>query len=308
MRVVEFVLPPVLKKRSMAFDVERFASLSKAIDLSDIDWAEVRRVGVTDEEDQVLRYMQDTESHSILYLRDLLTGFTAADPEVTTFLACWVYEETFHGRALDRFLVESGRPSARARYETVHAQTSLRARLSGLGGRLAAKTTPHFAAVHMCWGAINESLAAMAYTQLARRTANEPLRKLLHRVAKDERRHFAFYHDQADWRLRRGGRFAQKLCATLLKTWEPVGTGVGDPHVIPMIGSFLSSDRRGRRDIELVQQAVNQLPGMESWDLVYRSAELARVRYKAADPVAYARHRAADARRDSETAAETAEA
>jgi len=292
----------------MAFDVERFVSLSKAIDLSDIDWAEVRRVGITDEEDQVLRYMQDTESHTILYLRDLLTGFTASDPEVTTFLACWVYEETFHGRALDRFLVESGRPSARERYDAVHVRPSLRERLTGWGGRLAAKTTPHFAAVHMCWGAANEFLAAMAYTQLARRTANQPLRKLLHRLAKDERRHFAFYHDQADKRLRRGGFVAQKLCSTILKTWEPVGSGVGDPNLIPMIGSFLFTDRRGRREVELLQQAVTQLPGMESWDLAFRWAELARARYEAADPAAYARHRAADARRDADTETENAQA
>lgn len=286
----------------MAFDVDRFASLSKALDLSDIDWAEVRRVGITDEEDQILRYMQDTESHTVLYLRDLLTGFTARDPEVTTFLACWVYEETFHGRALDRVLVESGRPSARTYYDEVHMRPSLRERLSGLVGRLAAKTTPHFAAVHMCWGATNEFLAATAYTQLARRTSNEQLRKVLHRIAKDERRHFAFYHDQADMRLRRGGRFAQKLCATLLQTWQPVGAGIGGTNLLPLIGSYLFSDRRGRHELELLQQMVNQLPGMESWDLAYRWAEEARVQFQATDPVAWARHRAFDARREAETA------
>jgi hypothetical protein len=32
------------------------------------------------------------------------------DPDVATFLACWVYEETFHGLALVRFLEAAGAP------------------------------------------------------------------------------------------------------------------------------------------------------------------------------------------------------
>ena len=287
-----------------AFDIDRFVSLSKAIDLSDIDWAEARRVGITDEEDQILRYMQDTESHTILYLRDLLSGAAARDPEVTTFLACWVYEETFHGRALDRFLVEVGRPPASTRYESVHLRPSIREILSAWAGRLAASATPHFAAVHMCWGAVNEFLAATAYTQLARNSANRPLQKLLHRLAKDERRHFAFYHDQADRRLRAGGRVAQKLCALTLNNWQPVGSGVGQPETIDLFASYLFSDRRGRRELALLHQAVHQLPGMASWDVADRWAKLSRARYRAAHPASDARHRAADALRD--TAPETA--
>ena len=44
--------------------------------------------------------MQDIESHTIVYLRTLLSTRAMDDPEVATFLACWFYEETFHGRAL----------------------------------------------------------------------------------------------------------------------------------------------------------------------------------------------------------------
>src|SRR5258706_446498 len=60
------------------FDIEKFVSLSKAVDLSDIDWEEAARVGITDDEHRVLRYMSDTEMHTIIYLRDLLAGHTAA--------------------------------------------------------------------------------------------------------------------------------------------------------------------------------------------------------------------------------------
>ncbi len=281
------------------FDIDRFVSLSKAVDLSDIDWAEARRVGVTDEEERILRYMQDTESHTIHYLHDLLSGHTASDPEVTTFLACWVYEEMHHGRALDRFLVEVGRPSARDRYAEVHARPSARELATKWVGRAAANATPHFAAVHMCWGAVNEFLAAMAYTQLAYKTENRPLQTLVLKLAKDERRHFAFYHHQADKRLRRGGRLTQMVCARLLEFWEPVGIGVADPGVVDLFQSLLFSDRRGRREIDRMHEAVRQLPGMERWSVGYRWAKEALARFEVSSPEAYARHRAADALRDA---------
>jgi hypothetical protein len=53
----------------MAFDIERFLELSKAVDTSDLDWDYIRRVGVTDDEARALRYMADIESHTIIYLR-----------------------------------------------------------------------------------------------------------------------------------------------------------------------------------------------------------------------------------------------
>lgn len=281
------------------FDVDRFASLSKAVDLSDIDWTEARRVGITDEEERILRYMQDTESHTIVYLRDLLTGYAVVDPEVTTFLACWVYEETHHGRALDRFLVEVGRQPARERHTRVHVRPTVRELVTRFLGTVGANVTEHFAAVHMCWGAVNEFVAAMTYTQLARRTENLQLQVLLLRMAKDERRHFAFYYDQADKRLRRGGFLTQTMCRLVLERfWEPVGIGVGDPTTLDMSCSWLYGDRRGRREVASFDEAVRQLPGMSAWTLGERWADAGRRRFAATHPDDFARHRAVDALRD----------
>ena len=53
---------------------------------------------------RTLRYATaDIESHAIVYLRSLLATRAIDDPDVATFLACWVHEETFHGLALERF-------------------------------------------------------------------------------------------------------------------------------------------------------------------------------------------------------------
>ena len=83
---------------------------SRALDLSAFDWAEVPRHRLPLEAARTLRYMQDIESHTIIYLRALLATRAIDDPEVSTFLACWLYEETFHGIALARFLEAAGHP------------------------------------------------------------------------------------------------------------------------------------------------------------------------------------------------------
>jgi len=93
-----------------AFDLDSYVGRSRAVDLAAIDWAEVPRHPVPAEALRTLRYMQDIESHTIIYLRALLATRAIDDPDVATFLACWVYEETFHGLALARFLEAAGSP------------------------------------------------------------------------------------------------------------------------------------------------------------------------------------------------------
>src|SRR5881397_908765 len=92
------------------FDLDGWVSRSGALDLTGIDWAEVPRHPVPPEAVRTLHYMRDIESHTIVYLRSLLATRAVDDPEVSTFLACWLHEETFHGIALARFLDAAGHP------------------------------------------------------------------------------------------------------------------------------------------------------------------------------------------------------
>jgi hypothetical protein len=91
-----------------AFDIDAYVGRSRAVDLAAIDWAAVPRHPVPPEALRTMRFMQDIESHAIVYLRSLLATRAIGDPDVATFLACWVYEETFHGLALRRFLEAAG--------------------------------------------------------------------------------------------------------------------------------------------------------------------------------------------------------
>ncbi len=93
-----------------AFDIDSYVGRSRAVDLAAIDWAAVPRYPVPPEALRTMRFMQDIESHTIIYLRSLLATRAIDDPDVATFLACWVYEETFHGLALQRFLQAAGTP------------------------------------------------------------------------------------------------------------------------------------------------------------------------------------------------------
>ena len=80
-------------------DLDAYVGRSRAVRLDDLPWDEVARHPVDADTVRTLRYMQDIESHTIIYLRSLLDTRAIDDPEVATFLSCWLYEETFHGIA-----------------------------------------------------------------------------------------------------------------------------------------------------------------------------------------------------------------
>lgn len=245
----------------MAFAIEKFLELSKAVTTSDLDWSYVEKTGVTEDEARALRYMADVESHTIIYLRDLLAGHTSRDREITAFLSCWVYEELNHGLAIDKFLTAAGYPPDKERYQKIAGGFSWQEEIEAFLTLNIAKLTPHFAATHMSWGALNEMMAASAYTQLAYYTKNKELSKLLLRIAKDERRHQSFYYHQAEKRLQHP--LAQAICATALRVfWNPVGMGVGEANTLGLIGALLYDDERGREDLRRMDRLMAKLPGL----------------------------------------------
>src|SRR5213594_1639300 len=151
-------------RRMPAFDLDAWVARSRAVDLSEIDWPVVARHPVAPEVVRTLRYMQDIESHTIIYMRSLLATRAIDDPDVATFLACWVHEETFHGLALERFLAAAGHPMGPRPKPHGHENFAqwFEARFTALLSRL----WPDFCAVHMTWGAINELTALTGYRRL----------------------------------------------------------------------------------------------------------------------------------------------
>lgn len=251
-------------------DLDAFRTRSRAVDLSGIDFAAVPDVPLSPEALRTIRYMQDIETHTIIYVRTLLHTRAIDDPEVAHFLSCWFFEEMAHGRALARFLEAAGvavphRPRSRV---------PLLERLEQMVITGVARAWPDFLAVHMTWGAINEITALQGYKRLAA-VANHPvLSELLARLARDESRHFDFYFHQADRHLRRPG--AARVTRFLVdRFWGPVGTGVQSDGEVRFLAEYLLSGPEGAATVRRIDSTLRRLPGLGDVDLIGRWLERA---------------------------------
>src|SRR5882724_3866224 len=171
----------------LQFDVERYVRLSKKVDISDLDLSQAARYPISDEEVRALTYMTDIESHTIVYLRAILNTCAIEDPQTTSFLSCWAYEEFFHGHTLRQFLDAIGAPVSTTRMVEVHKSTSTKEWLKEMGASILCRFSPHFHAAYLTYGAISEISTLEGYGVLARRTKNPLLAEIVRRLAKDER-------------------------------------------------------------------------------------------------------------------------
>src|SRR5437870_8222719 len=238
------------------FDLDGWVARSGALDLTGIDWTEVPRHPLPEPAIRTLLYMQDIESHTIVYLRSLLATRAIDDPEVSTFLACWLYEETLHGIALARFLEAAGHPVA----PRPRGQEPLAQRVEAMATAMVSRAWPDFCAVHMTWGAINELTTLTGYRRLAAVAGHPVLTDLLERIMGDESRHFFFYYRQAEQRLQHP---APARVARLLvdRFWAPVGSGVGPADDLIFMARYLFAGDDGRAAVRRVDDTIRRLPG-----------------------------------------------
>jgi hypothetical protein len=242
----------------MAIDIESYTARSRALDLSGIHWKDVPGYRLSPEALRALRYMQDIETHTIVYLRTVLSTRAMDDPDVATFLACWFYEETFHGRALARFLEAAGHPVTPRPRSRMNFPQWVEARSTAIVARL----WPDFVGVHMTWGAVNELTTLIAYQRLSLLAEHPVLSELLSRIIRDEAKHFAFYYAHAEKWLRRPmvARIARFLVDYF---WAPVGTGVQPAEETRFLASYLLSGNDGRRAAQTVDEKIRALPGFD---------------------------------------------
>ena len=260
------------------FDLDRYLRASKRVDLSGVSWDRIREHPLPETEARCLVYMMDIESHTAIFLRDLLGTRASFDPDVTAFLSCWAYEEVWHGEAFSRFLGEAGcrlpptyesvgadepYPSRRDRNLWIRRKVGAKGYVSHVGTLIGSAVFRDFVAVHMTWGAANELTTLTAYHRLIARTEHPVLVEMLQAVIKDERRHFAFYRAQARRRLassrqaRRITRFAME------RLWAPVGTGVRPQAETDFVILDLFGDADGMVAVKEMEATMGSLPGFE---------------------------------------------
>ncbi len=252
-------------------DLSKYLRASRKLDLEGIDFDAVPAYPLSREEIRCLTYMMDIETHTVIYLRDLLTTPAAYDPDVTAFLSLWVYEEFWHGEALGRFLQAAGERFTPDRTAKIRRTAGLRDVLGTIGKMTAARVLPDFVAVHMTWGAMNELSTLHGYHRVIAKTRHPVLVQLLTRIIKDERRHYAFYYNQARARLDGNAR-AQKLVRWALdRLWAPVGTGVRPQVETDFVTLALFGDEDGAAAIAEMEAELSKLPGLNGMRLIRRA-------------------------------------
>ena len=272
------------------FDLDRYLRASKRVDLSCVAWDRIREDPLPEAHARCLAYMMDIESHTIVFLRDLLATRAAFEPDVSAFLSCWVYEELWHGEAFSRFLGEAGYalapeyapvsehdpyPSRLERNEWIRRVTGRAGQLTHLATLVGSALRRDFVAIHMTWGAANELTTLNAYHRLIAKTEHPQLIAMLRAIIKDERRHFAFYRAQARLRLARSEGTRRMTRWAMDNLWAPVGTGVRPQAETDFVVASLFGDEAGRLAVEDMQATMAELPGLEGARFLVRAAAAA---------------------------------
>jgi rubrerythrin len=256
-------------------DIAQHIAVSQKVAYDDLDWEQARRIGLTQREVDSLLYFADIESQTVYYFLEVAKLQVSRDPELLTFLTMWNYEEYFHSYALTRLLTECGVEvqSAADRALAIRAGARFKARFEDAAQTLIAKLMPRaFVALWMFWGSLQECLTTQAYEELAHNTQNPVLAELCRRIAKQERRHFAYYFGQARKRLE-GQSWAQRFTRWVAKHfYAPVGGGVKtDAEGARLVAELFPGDRIFEV-MGYIEKRMAQLPGMEGLDCCTRWA------------------------------------
>ncbi|MEZ4368581.1 MAG: hypothetical protein R2939_20220, partial [Kofleriaceae bacterium] len=181
-------------------EIAQHIAVSRKVDFDDLDWASAKRHGLSEREIECLSYFADVESQTVFYFFEASRTRVGRSPEMLTFLTMWNYEEFFHSHAITRLLRECGVDvaAAGARSAEVRGAARLKARVEDLFQQGLARFAPSvFLNLWMTWGATQELLTTQAYEEIAMRTQNPVCAELCRRIAKQERRHFAYYYNSA---------------------------------------------------------------------------------------------------------------
>jgi hypothetical protein len=263
----------------MSFSIERYKEESRKLDTTGIDWDAVPEHALSKGDLFCLHYMMDIENHVSLYLSHLLVTRACMDPVLTAFLACWNYEELWHGENLGRLLNRYGIEfDADDRIARIRAGLGFQNSFSILSTMVGSWLLKDFSAIYLSIGAINELSTLTGYNALIRKSEHPVLRDLLGRIIKDERRHFAFYYNSAkEWLL--GNRFAQRVDRLALeRLWVPVGQGVKNLEEVDALALYLFDDAEGEADLARIDEKIGKLPGLQGIELMSRALREARKR------------------------------
>ena len=225
-----------------------------------------------------LRYMHDVESHTVCYLRDILVTRAHADPDVTAFLACWGYEEHWHGAAIARVLAVHGETAGAPRVAAIRRRLPPLDRMRPLLYLAGSAMSHHMVTLHMTWGAVNEWTTQAGYGRLAAKAGHPVLTELLRRIMKQEGRHIDFYSGQARRRLDESPAAQRAIRLALRRFWRPVGSGLMPSEEVRFLVHHLFGGAGGAQVAARLDRQVDRLPGLDGIGLVSGAVRQAAAR------------------------------
>ena len=257
----------------MRLTIDRYTQMVARLDVRDLDLANAFHSHRLDADVlRCLRYMHDIELHTICYLRDLLVTSAHRDPEITTFLTFWSFEEYWHGEAIAEVLRAHGEPAGAARVRelrrTRRVAEATKPFTHGLASLLVG---PSMTAVHMTWGSINEWTTQAGYARLAQRCDHPVLAEMLRRIMKQEGRHIDFYAAQASKRLGKSRRAQWLTRHALTQFWAPVGSDVMPAPEVHHLISYLFGGEDGASMAARIDRRIDGLPGLDGLGLVSKA-------------------------------------
>jgi hypothetical protein len=251
----------------VAFTLDAYKRVTGRLDIDDLDLDAFRDHPLDEASLRCLRYMHDVEQHTSCYLRNLLNTRAHHDPEITTFLTMWNFEELWHGEALGAVLAAHDEPGTLPRVSAMRQRLGWRITGSPILWMGFSAVTTHFLAVHMTFGAVNEWTTQAAYARLAAICDHPVLVDLLRRIMRQEGRHIDFYLEQARTRLEPAA--AQRTTRLALRRlWSPVGSSVMPPEETIHLALTLFGGDEGRTMLERIDRRVDSLPGLAGLHLL----------------------------------------
>jgi hypothetical protein len=253
--------------RADPYPLDRYLDASRTLSLDEYDWSRATAHPLDPDFERSMVFMLRIEAQTLFYVRDLLNSRTAFVPGVGAFMAVWLYEEERHSRIFRRFLAERG--------IVVPEEDRSAVRRASIGGprewieatfvKWFGHLSDHVIAVHMTWGAYQELSTIHGYELLGNRSNHPFLKELCDSIAKDERRHFAFYYNQAVRHL--DSPAAQKLVRGIIKHyWKPVGFGIHSPQHVHQFIEWLFGDAEGQERFRQMDETLGKLPGLGGLD------------------------------------------
>ncbi|WP_410641685.1 acyl-ACP desaturase [Amycolatopsis sp. lyj-346] len=186
-------LDPADMRRLAGFAVGRAGARQWSVD--DLAWDALRPEELTETDRSVVRFITFIEDHIPGYLTHFLQAFPVSggdqaieefcfNREYFRFLISWANDEERHASVLTRYQIEAG----------INDPDTLMWELAQEGHKKFA--LPYETPVQAFTYTLVQEKATQLFYQRFKAVAKEPvLRDLLHRLARDEARHFAFYSE-----------------------------------------------------------------------------------------------------------------